>query len=73
MLSYAARTARDGNGFKVSFPDMPDALPRTLTREEALALAARVLTTAVDFTFKIVGGFLPRRRLGVARRDRSSS
>ena len=52
MLSYPARIRRDGEGFVVSFPDIPEALTGAETREEALAMAADALTTAMDFYFE---------------------
>jgi antitoxin HicB len=52
MLSYPARIARDGDGFLVSFPDIPEALTSGATREEALEMAADALTTAMDFYFQ---------------------
>jgi antitoxin HicB len=52
MLSYPARITRDGDGFIVSFPDVPEALTGAATREEALAIAADALTTAMDFYFE---------------------
>ena len=52
MLSYPARIQRDGEGFVVSFPDIPEALTGAETREEALAMAADALTTAMDFYFE---------------------
>jgi antitoxin HicB len=52
MLNYPARIARDGNGFVVSFPDIPEALTGAPTREEALDRAADALTTAMDFYFE---------------------
>ena len=52
MLSYPARVARDGDGFMVSFPDIPEALTGAPSREEALELAADALTTAMDFYFE---------------------
>jgi len=52
MLSYPARIQRDGEGFVVSFPDIPEALTGSATREEALAMAADALTTAMDFYFE---------------------
>lgn len=52
MLSYPARVTRDGDGFVVSFPDVPEALTGAATREEALELAADALTTAMDFYFE---------------------
>ncbi len=52
MLSYPARIARDGDGFMVSFPDIPEALTGAGSRVEALAMAADALTTAMDFYFE---------------------
>ena len=52
MLSYPARLARDGDGFVVSFPDIPEALTGAATRERALEMAADALTTAMDFYFE---------------------
>ena len=36
----------------VSFPDIPEALTGAATRDEALAMAADALTTAMDFYFQ---------------------
>ena len=52
MLSYPARLTRDGDGFMVSFPDIPEALTGAPSREEALDMAADALTTAMDFYFE---------------------
>lgn len=52
MLSYPARLARDGEGFVVSFVDIPEALTGAASREEALDMAADALTTAMDFYFE---------------------
>ena len=52
MLSYPARIVRDGEGFMVSFPDIPEALTGAATREEAIAMACDALTTAMDFYFE---------------------
>ena len=52
MLSYPARVAPDGDGFMVSFPDIPEALTGAATRAQALELAADALTTAMDFYFE---------------------
>ena len=52
MLSYPARIARDGERFMVSFVDIPEALTDGNTREEAIAMAADALTTAMDFYFE---------------------
>jgi antitoxin HicB len=52
MLSYPARVRRDGDGFAVSFPDIPEALTGAPTRAEALDLAVDALTTAMDSYFE---------------------
>ena len=52
MLSYPARVVRDGDGFMVSFVDIPEALTGAPTRAEALDNAADALTTAMDFYFE---------------------
>ena len=52
MFSYPARVTRDGDGFMVSFPDIPEALTGAQDRDEAIALAAVALTTAMDFYFE---------------------
>ena len=52
MLSYPALIARDGEGFMVSFPDIPEALTSGASREEALVMAADALATAMDFYFE---------------------
>ena len=52
MLSYPARVARDGSGFMVSFPDIPEALTGATTKAQALEMAADALTTAMDFYFE---------------------
>src|SRR5262245_35912654 len=52
MLSYPARVVRDGDGFMVSFPDIPEALTSGASRAEALEMAADALTTAMDFYFE---------------------
>lgn len=52
MFSYPARVTRDGDGFTVSFPDIPEALTGAKDRDEAIALAADALTSAMDFYFE---------------------
>lgn len=52
MLSYPARLKRDGVGFLVSFPDVPEAISYGETLEEAVAMAADALTTSMDFYFE---------------------
>jgi antitoxin HicB len=52
MLMYPARIARDGDGYLVSFPDIPEALTGAATEEAALALAVDALVTVMDFYFE---------------------
>lgn len=52
MLRYPARITRDGDGYVVSFPDIPEALTGGATREEAIDMAADALITAMDFYFE---------------------
>lgn len=52
MFSYPATIARDGDGFVMSFPDIPEALTGAKSRSEVLELAVDALTTAMDFYFE---------------------
>ena len=52
MFSYPARVARDGGGYLVTFPDIPEAMTGAKERVEAIKLAADALTTAMDFYFE---------------------
>lgn len=52
MFSYPARVTRDGNGYLVTFPDIPEAVTGAKGRAEAIELAADALTTAMDFYFE---------------------
>lgn len=52
MFSYPARITRDGDGYLVTFPDIPEALTGAKDRDEAIELAADALTTAMDFYFE---------------------
>jgi antitoxin HicB len=52
MFSYPARVTRDGDGYLVTFPDIPEALTGARDRADAIALAADALTTAMDFYFE---------------------
>lgn len=52
MFSYPARVTRDGDGYLVTFPDVPEAITGAKDRAEAIELAADALTTAMDFYFE---------------------
>jgi len=52
MLRYPALIEPDGSGFMVSFRDIPEALSGGATLEEARAMAADALLTAMDFYFE---------------------
>jgi antitoxin HicB len=52
MFSYPAKLARDGEGYMVSFPDIPEALTCGKDRDEAIRMAADALTTAMEFYFE---------------------
>lgn len=52
MLRYPAKIEPDTPGFQVSFRDIPEALTGAATREEAEAMAADALLTAMDFYFE---------------------
>lgn len=52
MLSYPANFVRDGEGYLVTFPDIPEAITYGDTREEAKDMAADALKTAMDFYFE---------------------
>jgi len=52
MLRYPALIEPDGSGFMVSFRDIPEALSGGATPEEARAMAADALLTAMDFYFE---------------------
>ena len=43
---------RDGDGFVVTFPDVPEALSSGRTRQQALAMAQDALETAIEFYFE---------------------
>jgi antitoxin HicB len=49
---YPARLTREGKEFLVTFPDVPEAITSGATREEAAAMAADALITAMDFYFE---------------------
>jgi antitoxin HicB len=52
MSRYPALFEPDGDGFAVSFRDIPEALTSGETMEEARAMAADALLTAMDFYFE---------------------
>lgn len=52
MLQYAAKFEPDGDGFAVSFRDIPEALTSGSTIKEAYEMAADALLTAMDFYFE---------------------
>ncbi|CAN0620347.1 Antitoxin HicB 2 [Burkholderia multivorans] len=52
MLRYPAVIEPDGDGFMVSFRDIPEALTCGQTIEEAREMAADALLTAMDFYFE---------------------
>lgn len=49
VLSYPIRLSRDGDGYLVTFPDIPEALTQGATRGEALAHAQEALEAALSF------------------------
>ena len=53
MLAYPVMFTPDkeAGGFVVTFPDIPEAITQGETVEEALAMAAEALETAMDFYF----------------------
>jgi len=51
-MRYPVNIKPDGKFFSVSFPDIPEALTQGETVEEALAMAAEALETALDFYFE---------------------
>ena len=50
-MFYPAKAEPDGNGWMVSFPDIPEALTSGSTKEEAIEMAGDALTTALEFYF----------------------
>lgn len=52
MLIFPVVLKRDGAGFVVSFPDVPEALSSGRTRQEALEMAQDALETAMEFYFE---------------------
>lgn len=51
-MNYPVTIEKDGNGYSVSFPDIPEALTCGDTYEEALAEAEAALITAFEFYFE---------------------
>lgn len=51
-MDYAARLEPDGNGYVVTFRDIPEAITQGDTLDEALEMAADALATAMDFYFE---------------------
>ncbi|WP_455288582.1 type II toxin-antitoxin system HicB family antitoxin [Cupriavidus necator] len=52
MLRFPAEICPDGDGFAVSFPDIPEALTGGDTLEAASEMAADALATAMAFYFE---------------------
>lgn len=52
MLIFPVVLKRDGSGFVVSFPDVPEALSAGRTKAEALEMAQDALETAMEFYFE---------------------
>ncbi len=50
-MRYPVEIKPDGEGWMVSFPDIPEALTSGATQGEALAMAKDALGTALDFYF----------------------
>ena len=50
-MRFPANIEPDGDGWMVSFPDIPEALTGDTTREGAVAMARDALITALDFYF----------------------
>lgn len=51
-MRYPVKLEKDGEGFFVSIPDIPEALTQGDTREEALEMARDALVTAFEFYFE---------------------
>jgi antitoxin HicB len=52
VLEYPANFELDEEYFVVTFPDLPEAITQGMGEEEALAMAAEVLESALDFYFE---------------------
>ncbi|WP_072100621.1 type II toxin-antitoxin system HicB family antitoxin [Yersinia rohdei] len=51
-MTYPVKLQKDGDGYFVSFPDIPEALTQGDTKEEALEMARDALVTAFEFYFE---------------------
>lgn len=51
-MRFPAKIEPDGDGFMVSFPDIPEALTCGDTYDEAVSMAHDALLTAMDFYFE---------------------
>jgi antitoxin HicB len=51
FMFYPAKVEPDGDGWMVSFPDIPEALTGAHTREEAIEMAKDALQVALEFYF----------------------
>jgi antitoxin HicB len=51
-MRYPVKLEKDGEGFFVSFPDIPEAVTQGDTREEAFEMARDALVTAFEFYFE---------------------
>lgn len=51
-MLYPAKLAPEDGGFVVTFRDIPEAITQGDTREEAIAMAADALATAMEFYFE---------------------
>ncbi|MFM0058541.1 type II toxin-antitoxin system HicB family antitoxin [Paraburkholderia phytofirmans] len=52
MLRYPAQFEPDGDGFVVTFRDIPEAITQGDSHDEARSMAADALLTAMDFYFE---------------------
>lgn len=64
--SYIAKFERDGDGFIVTFPDVPEAITGGATMEEAVANAAEALELAL-LTYAADGTTIPAAERQLAR------
>jgi len=51
-MFYPINLKADGDGWMVTFPDIPEAITSGATRDEALEMAHDALITALDFYFE---------------------